>query len=136
MFRLWDSELGAKILIVDDEEMLVEYLRQTLLPALRGCEVDAAYSGEEALSKLADTDYDLILADLRMPGFDGLALVKGVRYLDPHVPIVLMTGFGSKVLQREAADLGVDHYLEKPFETDDLLATVRRLLPRAGVDHG
>ena len=93
--------MSTRILIVDDEEPLVYYLRQTLQLELPASEIDTAYSGEEALSKLAGGNYDLILADMRMPGFDGLALIRGVRYVDPRVPIILMTGFGNPALQQE-----------------------------------
>jgi YesN/AraC family two-component response regulator len=126
--------VSIKILVVDDEKSLVYSLRQALVWELPDSEVETAYSGEEALSKLADTSYDLILADVRMPGFDGIALIRGVRYLDPRVPVILMTGFGSPALRREAAQLGVDHYIDKPFDVAELMDTIHRLLgrPEAG----
>lgn len=117
-----------RILIVDDEKQLARALRQTLLLELPASEIDVAYSGEEALSKLAADHYDLIVADLRMPGFDGLELVKGVRYLDEAVPIVLMTGYGSQGVAREAARLGVNHYIDKPFDVPALLEIIHTLL--------
>lgn len=117
-----------RILIVDDEKQLVYYLRQTLSLELPDSAVDAAYSGEEALSRLAAQQYDLILADLRMPGFDGLELIKGVRYVDAGVPIVLMTGYGSGSVEREAARLGVSHYVDKPFSIPELMQVVQELL--------
>jgi YesN/AraC family two-component response regulator len=120
--------MGARILIVDDEKHLVHNLRQVFLLEFPGCCVDAALSGEEALSCLAEASYDLILADLRMPGFDGLELIKGVRYLDPHVAVILMTGYGSASLRRDAASLGVDRYIDKPFDVKDLLQQVGQLL--------
>ena len=119
-----------RILIVDDEKQLVHILRQTLLLELPDSAIDAAYSGEEALSKLAAAHYDLIVADLRMPGFDGLELIKGVRYLDDTVPIVLMTGYGSQGVAREAARLGVNHYVDKPFDVPALIEIIHTLLAR------
>jgi two-component system response regulator GlrR len=116
------------ILIVDDERHLVGSLQQTLGLEFPGGLVDAAYSGEEGLSKLAECTYDLILADLRMPGFDGLELIRGVRYLSPDVPIVLMTGYGSDQIREEASELGVDDYVEKPFDVSVLMEIVRDLL--------
>jgi CheY-like chemotaxis protein len=123
-----EGNMEAKILIVDDEKHLVTSLQETLRLEVPGCDVDAAYSGEEALSRLAQSAYDLILADLRMPGFDGLDLVKGIRYLNPHVPIILMTGYGSQAIREEAAQLGVDHYVDKPFDVGKLLQVVYQLL--------
>ena len=120
--------MQIKFLIVDDERQLVRFLRQALLIEFPACEVDAAYSGEEGLSRLAQATYSLILADVHMPGFDGLNLVKGVRYWDPDVPIVLMTGFGSQSTRQEAVELGVSYYVDKPFELSELMGIVRRLL--------
>jgi YesN/AraC family two-component response regulator len=120
--------VSIRILIVDDEKTLVYYLRQTLQLELPDSTIDTAYSGEEALSLLAGRSYDLILADMRMPGFDGLALIRGVRYVDPQVPIILMTGFGNTALEREAQQLGVDHYVDKPFDVAELMTTVHKLL--------
>ena len=121
--------MEPNILIVDDEKHLVVTLQQTLQAEFPDCQVDAAYSGEEALSLLAGRLYDLILADVRMPGFDGLELVKGVRYLNPDVPIIHMTGYGSAPLRQEAERLGVNHYVDKPFDVGDLLQKMRQLLP-------
>lgn len=118
-----------KILIVDDEEQLTYYLEQTLLVEIPGSRVDVGHSGEEGLSRLADCVYDLIIADLRMPGFSGLELIKGVRYLDGNVPIILMTGYGSDATRQEAEAMGVSYYLEKPFDMDDLLEVVFQILP-------
>jgi DNA-binding response OmpR family regulator len=124
--------MSARVLIVDDEERLAQSLGQTLQLDYPGCEVDAAYSGEEALSALANRTYDLIIADVRMPGVSGLDLIKGVRYLDAQVPIILMTGYGSASLRRKAATLGVNHYVDKPFDADELSAMVCELLSGQG----
>ena len=124
--------MSARVLIVDDEKRLAQALAQTLQLDHGDCWVDTAFSGEEALSALASGAYDLIIADVRMPGDSGLDLIKGVRYLDAQVPIILMTGYGSASLRRQAATLGVNHYLDKPFDTDDLLSMVSELLPGEG----
>jgi len=127
--------MSARILVVDDERQLAYYLRQTLLLEVRGVAVDTAHSGEEALSRMAKSGYDLIIADLRMPGFSGLELIKGVRYLDDDVPIILMTGYGSSRLRQEAARLGATSYIDKPFDVGEMLDAVRALLPeREGPD--
>ena len=124
--------MSARVLIVDDEKRLAYFLGQTLKLDFPECQVDTAYSGEEALSSLASNTYDLIIADVRMPGVSGMELIKGVRYLDAEVPIILMTGYGSASLRREAATLGVNHYVDKPFDVDSLISTVSQLLPRQG----
>jgi DNA-binding NtrC family response regulator len=124
-----EGDMAANILLVDDEEGLVFMLRQSLMLEFPGCCVDAAYSGEEALSRLAGQRYDLIIADYRMPGFSGLDLIRGVRYQDGEVPIILITGYGTAVTRQEAQDLAVNHYFEKPFDIDLLLDTVQQILP-------
>ena len=124
--------MSARVLIVDDEKRLAYFLGQTLQLDFPECQVDTAYSGEEALSSLASHAYDLIIADVRMPGVSGMELIKGVRYLDAEVPIILMTGYGSASLRREAATLGVNHYVDKPFDVDSLISTVSQLLPSQG----
>ena len=124
--------MSARVLIVDDEKRLAYFLGQTLRLDFPECQVDTAYSGEEALSSLASNTYDLIIADVRMPGVSGMELIKGVRYLDAEVPIILMTGYGSASLRREAATLGVNHYVDKPFDVDNLISTVSQLLPSQG----
>ncbi len=121
--------MAARILIVDDEETLAYSLKQALLLQFPDSCVDEAYSGEEGLSRLAVSTYDLIIADYRMPGFSGLELVKGVRYLDPRTSIILMTAYGSEELQQEAEGLGVACYFSKPFEIDEVLSAVSQLLP-------
>jgi CheY-like chemotaxis protein len=120
--------MEPKILIVDDEKGLVFVLRKALLLEFPVASVDMAYSGEEGLSRLASSSYDLIIADFRMPGFDGLELVKGVRYLDRQVPIVLITGYGSQAVREEAGRLGANYYFDKPFDVGDLLAVVHEAL--------
>lgn len=124
--------MSARVLIVDDEKRLAMSLGQTLQLDFPSCKVDTASSGEEALSALASNTYDLIIADVRMPGISGLDLIKGVRYLDATVPIILMTGYGSASLRKQAATLGVDHYVDKPFDIDDLMTIMGELLPGQG----
>ncbi len=128
--------MGGRILIVDDEESLVVTLRQVLLLEFPGSRVDVAFSGEEGLSRLAEGAYDLLIADLRMPGFDGLEMIKGVRYLEPQVPIILMTAYGSESLWQEARQLGVRYCFDKPFDIRDMLLAICCLLPGQEVGCG
>ena len=118
------------------KESLVHVLRRTLESEFLDVRVDVAYSGEEGLSRLADEAYDLIIVDLSMPGFDGLELIRGVRYLNPDVPIILATGYGTAEARREAARLRVDQFLDKPFNVVDMLAMVRHLLAGRNVTEG
>ena len=121
--------MTARILIVDDEENLVYFLKQALLYRFPDGTVDTAYSGEEGLSCMAVNRYDLIIADYRMPGFSGMELVNGVRYLDPRTSIILMTAYGSEELWKQAEGLGVARCFSKPFDMDEMLLAVSELLP-------
>ncbi len=136
MSSLWGSELSAKTLTVDDEQSLVDDLRQILLLVLPCRTGDTAYSGKEALGRLAGTTCDLILAGLRLPTIDGLAPIRGLRSLDPRIRMSLTTGFGNPALQQEGQEPGVGHYLDKPPDVTGLLATVHSLLPEPGADRG
>lgn len=125
--------MEPRVLIVDDEESLVQVLCRTLEAGFPGVQVDVAYSGEEGLSRLAEMAYDLIIADLRMPGFDGLDLIRGVRYLNPDVPIILATGYGTAEARRQADRLRVDRFLDKPFNVAEMIAVARDLLTNRDV---
>ena len=116
-------------MIVDDERPLIGLLQQILSLDFPGVQIDAAFSGEEALSRLAGSGYDLIIADLRMPGFDGLELIKGVRYMEPEVPIILMTAYGSESVKGQADGLGVNYCLDKPFDVAEIIQAVGTCLP-------
>jgi DNA-binding NtrC family response regulator len=121
--------MSARVLIVDDEKQLANSLGQTLQLDFSDCLVDTASSSEEALSSLVSNTYDLIIADFCMPGVSGMDLIKDLRHMDAEVPIILMTGYGSASLRHEAATLGVDHFVDKPFDLNHLLSTVSHLLP-------
>jgi len=128
--------MPARILIVDDEKKLAQSLRSALHMEIPDCTVDLAHSGEEALSRLAGAAYNLILADLRMPGVGGMELIRGLRYLDAQVPVVLMTGYGSPQLLEEARLLGVHSYLDKPFDVAQIAGLLRQALPQGSVQDG
>ncbi len=127
--------MTVRILIVDDEENLV-LLAQTgsAVPVPRRLAWIRPISGEEGLSRLAVNAYDLIIADYRMPGFSGLELIKGVRYLDPRTPIILMTAYGSEELwPRGEVDWAWRTTFGKPFDMDEMLSGGRPAHPRLEV---
>jgi len=119
----------ARIIVVDDEVGMCEFLRYLLEG--EGYQVDYAHSGIDALEKLkAKLDsqpFHLVLADIRMPGMDGLELLRKVKEIDPGIVFVVMTGFASletaiKVIKYDGYD-----YLVKPFDdTDKILAVIEK----------
>jgi DNA-binding response OmpR family regulator len=84
-----------------------------------------ALSGEQALQMVQEDAPDVMILDLRMPGIDGMAVLERVKQTHPHVQIIILTGHGSDVEEREARRLGAFEYLQKPADTVRLLATVR-----------
>ena len=110
-----------RILVVDDEETLIFFLKQGLQEISVSCNVDIASSGEDALTKLTYNRYDLLITDLKMPGISGFTLVEVARSLHPDIKVILMTAFGSREVQDEAKSLKVEGYLTKPFPTANLL---------------
>jgi DNA-binding NtrC family response regulator len=117
-----------RILIADDEQTLVFFLRRGLTEAGLNCEVDVASSGEDALAKLAFDKYQVLITDLKMPGINGLTLAAAARHLHPTIGIILMTAYGSREVEAEAEQLMVDGYLTKPFQMERLRALVERIL--------
>ncbi len=117
-----------RILVVDDEETLVFFLKQSLQEIEITCSVDIASSGEDALTKLTYNHYDLLVTDLKMPGISGFTLVEIARSLHPGISVILMTAFGSREVQDEAKVLVVQGYLTKPFPTAQLRDMANNIL--------
>ena len=117
------------VLIVDDEKNI----RLTLALALEklNIPVDTAVNGEEALQKLAEKSYGLMLLDLRMPGIDGLEVLRRVPEIRPEVKVVIITAWGSIEAAVEAMKLGAVDFLQKPFDAQDVRELVSSLLDEA-----
>nr|MBK7067649.1 sigma-54-dependent Fis family transcriptional regulator [Deltaproteobacteria bacterium] len=119
----------GRILIVDDEAnaraALSEILRE------EGYETETAADGFKALGKLGAFSPDLILTDLKMPGLDGLGLLKEARAASPSTVLVVMTAFGTIDSAVEAIKLGAENYLTKPLEPGSLIAVVERAMEKA-----
>ncbi|MGQ9599732.1 MAG: response regulator [Anaerolineae bacterium] len=128
--------MGNRILIVDDGVMLLEFLQELVEQELPGCQVDAARSGKEALIYLAQSRYDLVLAELYLIDMSGLKLLRNFRSLDPRVPIVIMTAYCDPSIRKEAEPLGNIYYLGKPFALEELFGLFNQLLfcPESEVD--
>ena len=116
----------TRVLVVDDEASIRDLLTRTL--ALAEYEVETAMDGSTALGLLRASDYDLLIADLKMPGLDGLTLIRQVRRVRPNLPVIIITGFSSESSAIEAVNLGVASYSLKPFGVPDVLAAARKAL--------
>ncbi|HLA77371.1 MAG TPA: response regulator [Vicinamibacteria bacterium] len=118
-----------KLLLVDDEPEFLEPMKARL--ERRGVACSTASSGEEALRVLATTPVECAVVDVKMPGMDGLELLRQVRRHHPGVAVVLLTGHASVELGVQGMELGAFEYLLKPVELDELLDTARRAVAAA-----
>jgi two-component system NtrC family response regulator len=118
----------GRILLIDDDPGL----REVLAFALReqGHEIDAHPTGESGLAALGSFRPDLVITDLKMPGVDGIRVLRAVREIDPPVPVVILTAFGSIEDAVEAMKDGAHDYLTKPYNRDELRLTVEHALER------
>ena len=122
------------ILIVDDEKTI----RLAISMALEklGIPMETAASGEEALEKVAQDGYELMLLDLRLPGLDGMAVLRQVSQQLPELKVIIITAFGSIDLAVEAMKLGAVDFLQKPFDAKQIREVVGRILEKQGESHG
>ncbi len=113
-----------RLLLVDDE---VEFLEPTAARlARRGVECTAVTSGEDAVRELEANAFDCAVVDVKMPGMDGLELLRRITRDFPDVPVILLTGHASVELGVKGMELGAFEYLLKPVEFDVMLDTIRR----------
>jgi DNA-binding response OmpR family regulator len=119
--------MAYKILIVDDEALLVKGLKYSL--EQDEYEVDAAYDGNEALEKVEKGNYDLIILDLMLPGIDGLEVCQKIREKS-QVPIIMLTAKGEDINKILGLEYGADDYLTKPFNILELKARIKAILRR------
>jgi excisionase family DNA binding protein len=115
-----------RVLVVDDEASIRELLSKTL--ALAEYDVDTARDGRAAIERLRLGHYDLLIADLKMPGVDGLSLIREAKRLKADLPVIIITGFSTESSAIEAVNLGVAGYLTKPFRVPQVLAAAARAL--------
>lgn len=115
-----------RVLVVDDEASIRELLSKTL--ALADYDVDTAADATIALEHIRTDSYDLLIADLKMPGMDGLSLIRQARRLKQDLPVIIITGFSTESSAIEAVNLGVAGYLTKPFRVPQVLAAAAKAL--------
>jgi excisionase family DNA binding protein len=114
------------VLVVDDDPAVRELLSRALTGA--GYRVDLAIDGPSGLVRLGEKAFDLMITDLKMPGLDGLSLIREARRTHPTLPVIIITGYSSEATAIEAINLGVAGYLTKPFRVPRILAATARAL--------
>jgi two-component system, OmpR family, response regulator CpxR len=114
----FDVPLPSKVLLVDDEREFVETLSERL--EMRDYASAVVYGGEEALSIVEEDEPEVMILDLKMPGIDGLEVLKRVKEKHPNVEVIVLTGHGSKDIASRCLELGACAYLEKPVDIEKL----------------
>jgi signal transduction histidine kinase len=120
----------ARVLIVDDDPALLQALSDTLQLRMRGLVVETADCGSAALERLHATDYDAIAADIKMPGMDGIELLRRIRDLQPDTPVLLITGHGEHDLAIQALRGGAHDYVQKPIDRDYFVGSLTHAIER------
>jgi DNA-binding response OmpR family regulator len=119
----------VRILIVDDEENLLDQLRISF--QRQRYIVETAVDGEEALDKIFNSEFDIIILDIMLPKHDGFSVLKEIRQAGINTPVIMLTARKSVDEKVKALDLGADDYLAKPLSLDELMARVRAVLRRS-----
>lgn len=116
----------CRVLVVDDEPVVTKSCERILSP--EGYSVDCASDGNDAIDKLGRDGYDLIITDLKMPGMDGIELIRWIRNSKPDTGVVVITGYPSQESIKEALGLRILDYLPKPFSPSLLLEVVQKAM--------
>ena len=112
------------ILLVDDDPFILESTLDRIRAALPNITVETVTRGDDALARLQLRRFDLLLTDVRMPGLDGLSLLRAARALQPDLPILLMTS-SSDIDLAQAQAAGAQGLLPKPFSAEELITAIR-----------
>ena len=118
------SKRLPRILLVDDEKEFVQTLSERL--KMRQIDSKFVFSGEDALDFADNEDTDVMVLDLKMPGIDGIEVLKKVKQTKPNMEIIILTGHGSEKDRKTCLELGAFAYLQKPADIDILTATMKK----------
>lgn len=124
VYHKYDFEMPAKVLLVDDEREFVQTLSERLLMRDMGSAV--AYDGESALSLIKEDEPEVMILDLKMPGIDGIEVLRRVKETNPEIEVIILTGHGSEADKKVCMELGAFAYLHKPVDIDVLSETLRK----------
>lgn len=111
------------VLIIDDEEDLAKTIAERL--EIRGIKTQTAIDSEQAFNLIRSNPPDVVVLDLMMPGIGGLGILKQINLLEHKIPVILLTGYGSKERSIEGMNLGAFDYVLKPCNLDDLITKIQ-----------
>jgi DNA-binding response OmpR family regulator len=112
-----------RVLIVDDEEDLAKTIAERL--EIRGIRTQTAVDSDQALNLIKTNPPDVVVLDLMMPGIGGLGILKQIKSMESNIPVILLTGYGSKERSIEGMNLGAFDYVLKPCNLDDLIGKIQ-----------
>ncbi|MEE4266096.1 MAG: response regulator [Desulfobacteraceae bacterium] len=124
IYRKHDFEMPSKVLLVDDERDFVQTLSERLIMRDMGSAV--AYDGESALDLIEEDEPEVIIVDLKMPGVDGLEVLRTVKETRPEIEVIILTGHGHEEDRQLCMELGAFAYLQKPLDINVLSETIQR----------
>ena len=116
--------MKARLLIVDDEEQFAEALSARL--SMRNYEVMTSLTGEDAIEKIKNYNFDVVILDVRLPGIEGTEVMREIKNLKPLTEIIMLTGHGTVEMAIEGMKLGAFDFLMKPCETEDLTEKINK----------
>ena len=119
--------MGKRVLVVDDEKLIVKGIRFSL--EQEGMEVTSAFDGEEALEKVKNQEFDIILLDIMLPKLDGLEVCQQIREFS-NVPIIMLTAKGDDMDKIMGLEYGADDYITKPFNILEVKARIKAIMRR------
>ncbi|MBF0232921.1 MAG: response regulator [Desulfamplus sp.] len=124
IYRKYDFQVPSKLLLVDDEREFVQTLSERLL--LRDMTSAVAYDGESALNIVDEDEPEVMILDLKMPGIDGIEVLRKVKASKPGIEVIILTGHGSEADRKVCMELGAFAYLHKPVDIDLLSETLKK----------
>jgi DNA-binding response OmpR family regulator len=120
------NEWGKKsVLVVDDDQSILRSTKNILQK--EGFTVETTETGKEAIEKMLDNHYDVVLLDVKLPDMDGTDILQRMNHFEDTIKIII-TGFSSEEIGKKAADYGADDFLVKPIKPEELLTTIRERL--------
>lgn len=129
----FDQIKDKNVLLIDDDEWIRDSLKMYF--SGEGIEIETVETAEEGIKALEKHHYDVIIADYRLPGMDGLGFFKHIQGSSPKILKILITAYGSNDVVKAAAEIGVDEYIEKPFTTKLIKDALSRLMKIKTVPH-
>ena len=119
--------MAEKILVIDDELDMLTLLKM-IIEDNSDYNVETTNNPSEGLKMLREKEFDLVITDLKMPGMDGLELFDELLEMKPHIPLMIVTAYGSMETADEAMKKGAADFITKPFRKNSILFTIRRVL--------